>query len=320
MDRLSQPEVLEQLVRTGRLTDSEAELIEKAPRFSLPTREIVGYLGGLLVLVGAARLVIAVFEDASRFAIAATLYLVALLAGYAAVLCQKRAGAWHRFGEILELVTLGTASTASGLLLRELDMSGEWSALIPAALVFVWSLVRVRFAEFAAAISLPVSAMVVAGTFSALVNANDETSALPILVVGLIVVLIGTQNVSAPRFLRAIGGVIVLMAGPGWSAGREGLEGVLPVVAIGAVIFAIGASRMWLELIPTSSLVIVISVVNYVVRKVDNEVLQGVTIVATGLTVLVGAMQVFKNREHQGRLRSRVGSPTSSTRRSGLDA
>jgi hypothetical protein len=320
MDRLSQPEVLEQLVRTGRLTDSEAELIEKAPRFSLPTREIVGYLGGLLVLVGAARLVIAVFEDASRFAIAATLYLVALLAGYVAVLFQKRVGAWHRFGEVLELVTLGAAATASGLVLRELELSGEWSALIPAALVFVWSLVRVRFAEFAVAISLPVSAMVVAGTFSALVNADDEMSALPILVVGLIVVLIGTQNVSAPTLLRAIGGVIVLMAGPGWSAGREGLEGVLPVVVIGAVIFAIGASHMWLELIPTSSLVIVISVVNYIVRKVDNEVLQGVTIVATGLTVLVGATMVFKNREHQGRLRSRVGSPISSTRRSGLDA
>jgi len=253
MDRLSQPEVLEQLVRTGRLTDSEAELIEKAPRFSLPTREIVGYLGGLLVLVGAARLVIAVFEDASRFAIAATLYLVALLAGYVAVLFQKRVGAWHRFGEVLELVTLGAAATASGLVLRELELSGEWSALIPAALVFVWSLVRVRFAEFAAAISLPVSAMVVAGTFSALVDADDEMSALPILVVGLIVVLLGTLNVSAARLLRAIGGLIVLMAGPGWSAGREGLEGVLPVVVIGAVIFAIGASHMWLELIPTIS-------------------------------------------------------------------
>jgi hypothetical protein len=304
MDRLSQPEVLEQLVRTGRLTDSEAELIEKAPRFSLPTREIVGYLGGLLVLVGAARLVIAVFEDASRLSIAATLYLVALLAGYAAVLFQKRVGAWHRFGEVLELVTLGAAATASGLVLRELELSGEWSALIPAALVFVWSLVRVRFAEFAVAISLPVSAMVVAGTFSALVNADDEMSALPILVVGLIVVLIGTLDVSAARLLRAIGGVIVLTAGPGWSAGREGLEGVLPVVLIGAVIFAIGATHMWLELIPTSSLVIVISVVNYIVRKVDNEVLQGVTIVATGLTVLVGATMVFKNREHHGGTRT----------------
>ena len=317
MDRLSQPEVLEQLVRTGRLTDSEAELIEKAPRFSLPTREIVGYLGGLLVLVGAARLVIAVFEDASRLSIAAALYLVALVAGYAAVLCQKRPGAWHRFGEILELVTLGTASAASGLLLREIDLSGEWSALIPAALVFLWSLARVRFAEFAAAVSLPVSAMVVAGTFSALVNAKDEMSALPILVVGLIVVLIGTQKVSSPVLLRAIGGVIVLMAGPGWSAGREGLEGVVPVVVIGAIIFSIGASRMWLELIPTSSLVIVISVVNYIVRKVDNEVLQGVTIVVTGLTVLVGAAQVFRKRELGGRVRGRLNVPTSSARRSG---
>ncbi|MEY2642171.1 MAG: hypothetical protein RLZZ368_818, partial [Actinomycetota bacterium] len=50
MNRMSQSEVLEQLVRTGRLTEPEAQLIENAPIFSLPTREIVGYLGGLLVL------------------------------------------------------------------------------------------------------------------------------------------------------------------------------------------------------------------------------------------------------------------------------
>ena len=320
MDRLSQPEVLEQLVRTGRLTDSEAELIEKAPRFSLPTREIVGYLGGLLVLVGAARLVIAVFEDASRLSIAATLYVVALLAGYAAALFQKRAGAWHRFGEVLELITLGAAATASGLILREFELSGEWSALIPAAIVVAWSLVRIRFAEFAAAISLPASSMVVAGTIGSLVRANDEMTALPFLLVGLIMVLIGTQEISSPTLLRAIGGMIVLMAGPGWSAGREGWEGVLPVVAIGAIVFAIGATHMWLELIPTSSLVIVISVVNFIVRKVDNEVLQGVTIVATGLTVLIGATMVFKNREQRGKHRASPRLITSSTRRSGHGA
>jgi hypothetical protein len=114
--------------------------------------------------------------------------------------------------------------------------------------------------------------------------------------------------------------MIVLMAGPGWSAGREGWEGVLPVVAIGAIVFAIGATHMWLELIPTSSLVIVISVVNFIVRKVDNEVLQGVTIVATGLTVLVGATMVFKNREQRGKHRASQRLITSSTRRSGHGA
>ncbi|MEY3619145.1 MAG: hypothetical protein RL726_1843, partial [Actinomycetota bacterium] len=244
------------------------------------------------------------------------LYVVALLAGYAAALFQKRAGAWHRFGEVLELITLGAAATASGLILREFELSGEWSALIPAAFVVAWSLVRIRFAEFAAAISLPVGAMVVAGTIGSLLRTDDETSALPFLLVGLIMVLIGTQEISSPTLLRAIGGMIVLMAGPGWSAGREGWEGVLPVVAIGAIIFAIGATHMWLELIPTSSLVIVISVVNFIVRKVDNEVLQGVTIVATGLIVLVGATMVFKNREHHGKRRSSLRLITSSTRRS----
>ena len=139
MNRMSQSEVLEQLVRTGRLTEPEAQLIEKAPIFSLPTREIVGYLGGLLVLIGAVRLVLVVFEDASRVSIAATLYVVAVLAGYASALAQHRDGAWHRFGEVLELVTLGAGATATGLLLRELELSGEWSALIPAAVVLAWS-------------------------------------------------------------------------------------------------------------------------------------------------------------------------------------
>jgi len=316
MDRLSQSDVLEQLVRTGRLTDAEADLIDKAPRFSLPTREIVGYLGGLLVLVGAARLVIAVFEDASRLSIAASLYLVALLAGYTATLTQKRSGAWHRFGEVLELVTLGAAAAASGLMLRELELSGEWSALIPAALVVGWSLLRLRTAEFAAVVAFPVGSMVVAGTVAALLEAKDEMSALPFLIVGMVVVLVGTRDISSPAMLRAIGGLIVLMAGPGWSAGREGLEGVLPVVVIGGIIFAIGAGRMWLELIPTSSLVIVISVVNFIVRKVDNEVLQGVAIVATGLTVLVGATSVYRKRNDDGHTRRLSGPLTSSARRS----
>jgi hypothetical protein len=318
MNRMSQSEVLEQLVRTGRLTEPEAQLIEKAPIFSLPTREIVGYLGGLLVLVGAVRLVIVVFEDASRMSIAATLYVVAVLAGYASALAQHRDGAWHRFGEVLELVTLGAGATATGLLLRELALSGEWSALIPAAVVLAWSLVRIRFAQFAAVISLPASSMVVAGTIGSILGAKNESSALPFMVVGLLMVLIGTQKISAPTVLRAIGGVIVLMASPAWSAGRDGLEGVLPVVAIGAIIFALGASRMWLELIPTSSLVIVISVVNFIVRKVDNEVLQGAMIVATGLTVLVGASQVFKNKHPHAATRfgGRFSALTSSTRRS----
>ena len=318
MIRMSQSEVLEQLVRTGRLTDPEARLIEDAPRFSLPTREIVGYLGGLLALIGVVRLVIVVFEDASRVSIAATLYVVAVVAGYASALAQHRDGAWHRFGEVLELATLGAGATATGLLLRELELSGEWSALIPAAVVLAWSLVRVRFAQFAAVISLPASSMVVAGTIGSILGAKNESSALPFMVVGLLMVLIGTQKISAPTVLRAIGGVIVLMAGPGWSAGRDGLEGVLPVVAIGVIIFALGASRLWLELIPTSSLVIVISVVNFIVRKVDNEVLQGAMIVATGLTVLVGATQVFKNKNPHAatRVGGRFSALTSSTRRS----
>lgn len=299
MDHLTQHELLGRFVREGRLSESDVKNIEEAPKFWLPAREVVSYLGGAIILVGVVRLLIVIFEDASKMSIVAALYLGAVLTGYLALLTQRRTGPWHRFGELMELVTLGSAATATGLWLGESDMATEWSVFISAALVFPWSLFRIRQAEFASLISFPASLMVMAGSLGEILDIRDETSALPFLVAGLMVVLAGTQDISSPRFMRAIGGMVVLMSGPGWSSGRDGFEGVVPVVVIGAILFGLGATRMWLELIPTSSLVIMISTINFIMRRVENEVAQALLIVATGLVVLLGAFAVFKKKQAQ---------------------
>ena len=85
------------------------------------------------------------------------------------------------------------------------------------------------------------------------------------------------------------------MGGPSWVASRDGLDGLIPVLAIGVLLFAVGAARMWIEVIPTASLVIIITLINFVIRHVDSEVLQGLIIVAVGLGVLGGTTLVLKD-------------------------
>jgi len=64
-DRKSFGEKLDTLVATGRLTRAEADDLEIAPRIFIPLREVLGYLGGLVILVGVVWTTTAALEDAS---------------------------------------------------------------------------------------------------------------------------------------------------------------------------------------------------------------------------------------------------------------
>ena len=296
MSRQSKHDVLAELIASQKITSEDALRIEDAPQISIPTREIVSYLGAGIVLVGVVRLVAFALQDASRISISIVLYVCALGTGYCAYVGEQREGAWLRFGELMELATLSASAVASGILLNEIGTSGEWSALSCAVVVAMWALARMNRTEFAAAVALPVSFLVIAGTGGSLAGLTNDTAVLPFLGVGVLSVLIGTRHISSPQVMRGIGGLIFLMTGPGWVASRAGYEGVLPVVLIGIVFFALGAQNMWLELIPTAALVIVISLVIFIVEHVSNEVLQGVLIVLIGTSVFAGSVRTFRKR------------------------
>ena len=295
MDQKTQHEVLSSFVRSGHLTKAEAKEIEGAPKVWLPAREIFSYLGALIILIGIVRLFIVVFKDASIFSIVVALYVGAFSAALTAFRTQRSKGAWHRFGEVMEIVALGTCATATGLWINETGISRGWPPFIAAAVILPWTILRLKNAEFASVISFPASLVACAASFGVIVGLRNENTALPIMVAGLLIVLAGAQDISSPRFLRAIGGVVVLMSAPNFMAGRSGLGGLIPVLLVGGLLFALGATRMWLELIPTSALVVVISVVSFVIRNIDNEVVQAVVILATGLIVVVASIGVMKD-------------------------
>lgn len=286
MARTNQHTVLADLVDRGRITRVEADSIASAPRFTLPIREIVSYLAGLIVLVGVVRLIVAVLEDASEIAIAAVLYVAAVITGALAWKLRSRTGAWGRFSEVLELAALGAGGLAIGLTLKDLDMREEWAAIVPSALVAVWGVLRMRSSQFVSALSLPVSVMVVAGQVATLVDWHEELGSIPIMIAGALLIGIGLVRMHLAFIVRGVGAIAILGSSMALVGQRDGLDGLLPGLLLGIAIFALGAVRMWLDLILPGGLLVVLAVSVFIFRHVDNDVLQGVLVIMVGLVVL----------------------------------
>lgn len=302
MTRSTQHHLLDELVAAGRLSSAEAEAVRVAPRFVLAVRELVSYLAGLIVLVGVIRLIAAVLEDASKLAIAAVLYVAALVAGVVAWRLHPRPGAWGRLAEVLELAALASGGVAIGLTLADVDMRGEWSAVIAAGLVTVWALARLRSSQFVTALALPIGVLVVAGQVSSIVNWNEELGSIPIMIGGAVLIAVGLTRVHLAFIVRAVGAVAILGSCSALAGGRSGLDGLLPGLILGAALFALGSTRMWIDLIVPGGALVVISISVFIFRHVDNDVLQGVLVVLVGLLVLAATTLAVR----RGRRRTSV--------------
>lgn len=302
MTRSTQHHLLDELVAAGRLSTAEAEAVRAAPRFVLAVRELVSYLAGLIVLVGVIRLIAAVLEDASKLAIAAVLYVAALVAGVVAWRLHPRPGAWGRLAEVLELAALASGGVAIGLTLADLDMRGEWSAVIAAGLVTVWALARLRSSQFVTALALPIGVLVVAGQVASIVNWYEELGSIPIMIGGAVLIAVGLTRVHLAFIVRAVGAVAILGSCSALAGGRSGLDGLLPGLILGAGLFALGSTRMWIDLIVPGGALVVISISVFIFRHVDNDVLQGVLVVLVGLLVLAATTLAVR----RGRRRTSV--------------
>lgn len=302
MARPTQRHVLADLVSAGRLTSAEAESVASAPRMSLPVREIVSYLAGLIVLVGVVRLIVAVLEDASKIAIAAVLYVVALIAGVVAWRLRRHPGAWGRFSEVLELATIGAGGLGIGLTLSNFDVRGEWAAIIPAAVGAVWAVLRIPSARFLSSLVLPITILVISGNLSTILDWHEELGSIPIMFGGAVLIAVGLTRIRLPFIVRGVGAVAVFFTSIALSAQRDGLDGLLPGLLLGLVIFALGSTRMWIDLILPGGVLVVTSISIFVFRHVNNDVLQGVLVIAIGLVVLVVTTVVIR----QGRQRVRT--------------
>ncbi len=297
MRRPSLPDVLEELVSGNRLSPEDSKRILKAPRFSFDVRELLYYLAALIMTVGVVRLVVVIFSDASTTAVIAALYLAALVFAALAWRLQRVQGWVARLGEVTELLAVLSCAIATGVLLREqLEFSGEVAAIIPASASAVWGVIRLRTTQFSATAVLIPSLLVTGGSASASLDWEGPPGALPIMVAAAVLVLIGTLDLQWPLAFRVVGAYTLLISAPQWVGERGSVGGLAVTLSIGVALFVLGSLNMWIELLVAGGLTITIGISVFVFKNVDNEVLQGILVVAIGLLIVTTTVLVYRRQ------------------------
>ena len=297
MRRSSLPEVLEELVSENRLAPEDSKRILKAPRFSFDVRELLYYLAALIMTVGVVRLVVVIFSDASTTAVIAALYLAALVFAALAWRLQRVQGWVARLGEVTELLAVLSCAIATGVLLREqLEFSGEVAAIISASASAVWGVIRLRTSQFSATAVLIPSLLVTGGSAAALLDWEGPPGALPVMVAASVLVFIGSLDLQWPLAFRVVGAYTLLITAPQWVGERGSVGGLAVTLSIGVALFVLGSLNMWIELLVAGGLTITIGISVFVFKNVDNEVLQGILVVAIGLLIVTTTVLVYRRQ------------------------
>lgn len=289
--RRTQREVLGDLVESGRISAEEAHDISGAPMWSFTVRELVGYLGGLVVAAGFVQIISVVFEDASKWAVVTALYAIAVVSGLVSFQLAKKNAWQQRLGEVLELAALGAAAGASGIVLDDVGMRGEWIGFVLSGAGAAWGIVRTARSRFAGTIvmswALPIFAIVVAQ----LIDENsDWLSGVTMLVAAVALLFAGTSAIGAPFIARVAGSIFVISGSFTLGSGLDTPAQVVPI-ATGALLFAVATMVLAPEMLAAGAICVVGGVVMSVNEWIEGDLARGLVIVATGLVMLaaVGA-------------------------------
>lgn len=300
MDVQTQREVIDRMVSSRRLSQTEAQEILDAPRFKIMWRELFSYIAVLVIGVGLVRLVVALFEEASETIIAFSLLAASAVTGVIAFQLWRHVGWRRRAGEFLEMLSIGSFIASGAMFLNEADVDGAIIAVSGGSLGVAWSLLRIRFTEFSSTLVVIPSTLAVCGGITAWADLDFGIGAVPFLIGGSLLIGLGQGDFGGAVLIRVAGVVTVFFSVPQWIDEFSGLDGLLPALAIGALLLWTGMQWNRVEQIVGGSAVTVISIVVYIVNNIDNDILQGVTITAVGVASLVfTTLVVRRQRQHQ---------------------
>lgn len=292
----TQRELLEDLVRQGALTSNQADDISDAPRWSFSIRELVTYLAALIIAAGVIRLLALAFKDASEGVIATALYVVAGLAGFASWKLSGGSEIRQRFAEVLELGALGAALGATGIVLNQTDMSdrGEWIGVILTGVAAVWGAIRCMQSRFAGTVSFSAGTVGFSIALGALIDSDSQIlGGALILVGGAVVIAVAMLDIGSQQLARAIGSLFVIIGSMNVGSAEDWLRPT-PIIS-GAVLFALGAMLLAPEMLVAGAFCVVAGIVMTTVEWIENEMAQGLVIIATGMLVL-GVLTVQMKR------------------------
>lgn len=287
-------EILSDLVAQGLLTKDSAHSIEHAPKWSFTVRELVSYLAAVIIAVGVLRILAIAFQDASRGAIMAALYVVSAGTGYGSWKLLSGSTIRRRFAEVLELGSLGSFLGATAIVFIQVEnLDGPWSGVIISALGATWGLYRCRQTVFAGTVALVIGIPAFSGLLGEVINNNIFSFAILTLVPGVILLILGTRAIGVPVVARVFGSLFYVIGSI--SLSNDFSNGQFIAVLFGAILFVVGSIRLAPEILVAGALLVVVGIVTLVNRWVNNDLAQGLVIIASGLAML-GVLSVQMKR------------------------
>lgn len=309
-DRRSFGEELDQLVTEGRLTRAEADNLSFAPRIFVPLREVVGYLGGLIVLVGVVWTTSAALQDASPMSIAALLYVAGAIVVSLALWMQVRFDRTdnvlgRRGGEVVELLGSGALVAAVAITLHEQDIRGEHIALWIAVPVLVLSLARLQRSMFAATLASCAAWIATVVASVSLLDPSDTWSAIIFTLAGFVLF---SFSLSEPPFSfapHAAGVLMMIFASNGINGADRSAWFTLFPLAVAALLFLYGTAGARIEVLLVSGVAVTVDVGIIAARAIGSDVVSGLIVTAVGALMLGASVYTVTS--------ARRSSPTSSS-------
>jgi hypothetical protein len=285
--RKSLTHTLNDLVEAGVLSSEQSEEIAHAPRWSYTPRELLSYLAALIITVGIIRTVAAALVDVSETAIATLLYLLAFVTGAVSVRLRGKSDIQSRVSEILEIATTLSAAIATGIVCNVADLEMKWSVAVIALVAIGWGLFRSNKSEIVGAILISAGVPIFIVSFAAGLDENNgRLLGLLMVVGGSLLIFQGTRVMGFAFAPRAAGSLYVLIGAMTLGSDFGGVGRAIPLV-IGAVLFGVGIQRLAPELLLAGAFCVLAGLLSIVFETIEDDVVQGLAIVASGLVVLV---------------------------------
>jgi hypothetical protein len=294
---------LDELVNAGKITDAEADDLVAAPRWVLPTGEILGYLGGLVLAVGLVWTMAAALTDASPMSIAALLYIAGAGILVLAAFLQRKGDVARRAGEVLELAGGIAWVAAVAITLNESGIRAEHIILYIAVPVTIYGFLRRTYADFSGTMMLSAGWMFTVGALSSLSDMSDIWSTLMVLGGGVVLFAVSHTPMNFDFAPRSVGVVVIVFT----SNSVSGMAGTAPATLLPltmcALLFAYAAMTVRYEILLVAGIGLTVAVGVLSSRVVDSDVTSGLIVTATGAALVGYALYALKHkRQHPHQL------------------
>ena len=293
---------LDDLVAAGKITEAEATELAEAPRWILPTGEILGYLGGVVLAVGLVWTMSAALQDASPMSIAALLYIagaaILLGAGY----LQRKGEVAHRAGEVLEIAGIGAWVAAVAITLNEADIRSEHIILYIAIPIVIYGFLRRTRAEFSGTVMMTAAWLFIVGALTSLIEMNDAWSTSVVLGGGAVLFAVAHTPMNFEFAPRSVGVITMVFASNATSGVIGSAPSTLVPLAVCAALFAYAAYSLRYEILLVAGVGFTVAVGILSSRVVSSDVVSGLIVTATGAALVGIAVSLTRQQRHQQHL------------------